>query len=138
VDLSDPFAPKWPDLSAAELEAHAPESVGRTGVSVPELDDGEHCRRGRRCSTRSHLANHGQLRREALPQTNGKVERFHRILLEEWAYIRPWRTDRQRALAYAGFIHFYNHHRSHGALSWATPIATLNRLTGDNLAALHN
>ena len=34
------------------------------------------------------------------PQTNGKVERFHRILLEEWAYIRPWRTDRQRALAY--------------------------------------
>ena len=24
------------------------------------------------------------------PQTNGKVERFHRILLEEWAYIRPW------------------------------------------------
>ena len=22
------------------------------------------------------------------PQTNGKVERFHRILLEEWAYIR--------------------------------------------------
>ena len=24
------------------------------------------------------------------PQTNGKVERFHRTLLEEWAYIRPW------------------------------------------------
>ena len=24
------------------------------------------------------------------PQTNGKVERYHRILLEEWAYIRPW------------------------------------------------
>jgi transposase InsO family protein len=22
------------------------------------------------------------------PQTNGKVERFHRILIEEWAYIR--------------------------------------------------
>src|SRR5262245_30876885 len=24
------------------------------------------------------------------PQTNGKVERFHRILLEEWAHIRDW------------------------------------------------
>ena len=30
------------------------------------------------------------------PQTNGKIERFHRILLEEWAYIRPWNSDRQR------------------------------------------
>ena len=27
------------------------------------------------------------------PQTNGKVERFHRILLEEWAYIRPWTSE---------------------------------------------
>ena len=30
------------------------------------------------------------------PQTNGKFERFHRILLEEWAYIRPWCSERQR------------------------------------------
>ena len=64
--------------------------------------------------------------------------RFHRILLEEWAHIRPWRTDRQRTLAYAGFMHFYNHHRSHGALGWATPIDTLNRLHGDNLPAEHS
>ena len=60
------------------------------------------------------------------PQTNGKVERFHRILLEEWAYIRPWTSDQQRTPAYDGFIHFYNHHRSHGALGWSTPAATLN------------
>jgi len=55
------------------------------------------------------------------PQTNGKVERFHRILLEEWAYIRPWTSDTQRSRAYNGFTHFYNHHRAHGALGWATP-----------------
>ena len=30
------------------------------------------------------------------PQTNGKVERFHRILLEEWAYIRDWNSDTER------------------------------------------
>jgi transposase InsO family protein len=71
------------------------------------------------------------------PQTNGKVERFHRILLEEWAYIRPWSSDQQRHLAYARFIHFYNHHRSHGALDWRTPIATLHQLTRDNLPAEH-
>ena len=67
------------------------------------------------------------------PQTNGKIERFHRILLEEWAYIRPWTSETQRATYYAGFIHFYNHHRSHGALGWATPTSTLR----DNLPAMH-
>jgi len=67
------------------------------------------------------------------PQTNGKVERFHRILLEEWAYIRPWRTDRQRHQAYDGFIHFYNRHRPHGALGWQPPITAL----GDNLPVEH-
>ena len=67
------------------------------------------------------------------PQTNGKVERFHRILLEEWAYIRPWNSEHQRRAAYDGFIHFYNHHRSHGSLGWATPISTLR----DNLPEEH-
>ncbi len=67
------------------------------------------------------------------PQTNGKVERFHRILLEEWAYIRPWTSDSQRSAAYDGFIHFYNHHRSHGALGWATPTSIIQ----DNLPKEH-
>jgi len=67
------------------------------------------------------------------PQTNGKVERFHRILLEEWAYIRPWQSEAQRAEAFAGFIHFYNHHRAHGALGWATPTS----LNQDNLPKEH-
>ena len=71
------------------------------------------------------------------PQTNGKVERFHRILLEEWAYIRPWTSDQQRTTAYTGFIHFYNHHRTHGSLGWSTPAATLNTFT-DNVPGEHN
>ena len=72
------------------------------------------------------------------PQTNGKVERYHRILLEEWAYIRPWTSEARRHAGYAKFTHFYNHHRSHGALAWNTPMATLHQLTGDNLPAQHN
>ena len=67
------------------------------------------------------------------PQTNGKIERFHRILIEEWAYIRPWTSETQRTNAYDGFIHFYNHHRSHGALGWATPTSIIT----DNLPAMH-
>jgi transposase InsO family protein len=63
------------------------------------------------------------------PQTNGKIERFHRILLEEWAYIRDWHTDHERTIEYDHFVHFYNHHRAHGALGWSTPMSTLK----DNL-----
>jgi transposase InsO family protein len=72
------------------------------------------------------------------PQTNGKVERYHRTLLEEWAYIRAWTSETERAAGYAGFTHFYNHHRSHGALKWATPAATLTDLTEDNLPEDHS
>jgi len=72
------------------------------------------------------------------PQTNGKVERFHRILLEEWAYIRDWTSEKQRVAGYDAFMHFYNRHRPHGALEWSTPMATLNQLRGDNLPAAHS
>jgi transposase InsO family protein len=61
------------------------------------------------------------------PQTNGKVERFNRTLLEEWAYIRPyWREcDRTRALAH--WLHIYNHHRVHTAIG-GPPISRVNNL----------
>ena len=71
------------------------------------------------------------------PQTNGKVERFHRILLEEWAYIRDWTSEARREDGYRRFLHFYNHHRSHGALEWRSPMATLTH-SRDNLPTLHN
>ena len=41
------------------------------------------------CCDRHHV----KKTRPYRPQTNGKVERFHRILLEEWAYIRPWTSE---------------------------------------------
>jgi hypothetical protein len=50
---------------------------------------------------------------------------------EEWAYIRDWHSDSERSAYYEHFIHFYNHHRAHGALGWSTPIAILR----DNVPA---
>lgn len=71
------------------------------------------------------------------PQTNGEIERFHRVLIGEWAYIRAWPSEAERHNAHVGFIRYYNHHRSHGALKWATPIATLKHLIEDNVPAEH-
>jgi transposase InsO family protein len=34
------------------------------------------------------------------PQTNGKAARFNRTMLEEWAYIRPYRTEAERVAAF--------------------------------------
>lgn len=49
-------------------------------------------------------------------QTNGKVERFHRILLEGGASIRPWTSGHERNLAHGVFIRFQHHRRTRGAL----------------------
>jgi transposase InsO family protein len=65
------------------------------------------------------------------PQTNGKVERFNRTLQEEWAYRRPYRSSAERSRALDQWIHLYNHHRAHTALSGLTPIERTN-LTGQN------
>ena len=43
------------------------------------------------------------------------------VRFQKKAYIRPWISDTQRATYYRGFLHFYNHHRSHGALGCRRP-----------------
>jgi transposase InsO family protein len=50
------------------------------------------------------------------PQTNGKVERFNRTLLDEWAYAHLYRSETQRRAALPAWLHHYNHHRHHTAL----------------------
>jgi transposase InsO family protein len=64
------------------------------------------------------------------PQTNGKVERFNRTLLEEWAYAHAYRSEADRVAAFATWLHFYNHHRGHTALGGATPSSRVTNLSG--------
>ena len=63
------------------------------------------------------------------PQTNGKIERFHRTLADGWAYARLYNSEEARRAALPGWIHFYNHHRPHSAIG-APPITRLNNLPG--------
>jgi transposase InsO family protein len=64
------------------------------------------------------------------PQTNGKVERFHRTLADEWAYARLYRTDAERCEAFATWLHTYNHHRGHTALGGQPPATRVPNLSG--------
>ena len=64
------------------------------------------------------------------PQTNGKVERFHRTLAEEWAYVRAYPSQQARTDALAPLLHAYNHHRCHAALGGQPPVSRVNNLSG--------
>lgn len=59
------------------------------------------------------------------PKTNGKAERFVQTSLREWAYVRPYRSSKQREAALEPFIHSYNWHRPHSALSHQPPMSRI-------------
>jgi transposase InsO family protein len=64
------------------------------------------------------------------PQTNGKVERFHRTLAEGWAYARLYDSTDERNAALPRWLHFYNHHRAHSAIGAKPPISRLTNVPG--------
>jgi transposase InsO family protein len=66
------------------------------------------------------------------PQSNGKVERFNRTLLDEWAYHRPYQSETERRKAFPTWLHTYNHHRGHTALDGHPPASRIPNLTGQN------
>jgi len=64
------------------------------------------------------------------PQTNGKIERFHRTLADGWAFSRHYNSESARRAALPGWIHEYNHHRPHTAIGGNPPITRLTNLPG--------
>jgi transposase InsO family protein len=64
------------------------------------------------------------------PQTNGKVERFHRTLADEWAYARLYRSDAERCAEFRIWLHTYNHHRGHTSLGGQPPASRVPNLSG--------
>jgi len=66
------------------------------------------------------------------PQTNGKVERYHRTLLVEWAYVRPYPSEQARRRALRHWQHVYNHHRTHTSLGGKPPASRVTNLCGQN------
>jgi transposase InsO family protein len=66
------------------------------------------------------------------PQTNGKVERYNRTLMDEWAYAQPYESETARRAALPGWLHTYNHHRGHTALKGLPPASRVPNLTGQH------
>jgi transposase InsO family protein len=64
------------------------------------------------------------------PQTNGKIERFHRTLAEGWAFKKFYNSESARLAALPGWVHEYNHHRPHSAIGKQAPITRLDNLAG--------
>jgi transposase InsO family protein len=64
------------------------------------------------------------------PQTNGKIERFHRTLADGWAFSRHYASESARRNALPRWLHHYNHHRLHTAIGKVPPITRLINLSG--------
>ena len=64
------------------------------------------------------------------PQTNGKIERFHRTLSDGWAYARHYTSEHERRAALPAWLHAYNHHRPHSACGNQPPLSRLTNVPG--------
>ena len=132
------------DYSRVAYTEALPDESGRTCAAFWRRATAWFAARGviiERVLTDNHFSYRGLLFNQALaetgvahrycrpyrPQTNGKVERFHRTMLEEWAYVRPYRRESERIAALARWLHGYNHHRVHTAVG-GPPITRVTNL----------
>ena len=63
------------------------------------------------------------------PQTNGKVERFHRTMADGWAYARCYQSEQERRDALETWLHHYNQHRPHTACGNQPPFSRLTNVS---------
>ncbi|MDX1395550.1 MAG: integrase core domain-containing protein, partial [Gemmatimonadota bacterium] len=71
------------------------------------------------------------------PKTNGKVERFIRTSIEEWAYGRPYHTSAERTATLRRWLDYYNLTRRHAGIGRQTPFDRLVELRVTNVLATH-
>ncbi|WNI29120.1 IS481 family transposase [Streptomyces sp. ITFR-6] len=102
------------------------------GITVERVltDNGACCKSYLWCETLTAAGITHKRTRPYRPQTNGKVERLNRTLLDEWAYAKPYRSEQERRDAFPYWLHSYNHHRGHTALAGKPPASRVPNLTG--------
>jgi transposase InsO family protein len=105
---------------------------GAHGVSVERvLSDNGSCYRSRTWRQGcAELQIQHKRTRPYRPQTNGKIERFHRTMANEWAFARHYPNELTRRSALPAWLHTYNHHRQHSAIGKVPPITRLTNVPG--------
>jgi len=129
------YAEVHDDETAATATAvlhHAVAWFAARGVTVERVlsDNGSAYRSRLWADTCAELGITPKKTRPYRPQTNGKIERFHRTLADGWAFKRFYNSETARRAALPAWIHEYNHHRPHTAIGKATPITRLTNLPG--------
>ena len=109
--------------TAAAVLRHAVAWFADRGVTVERvLSDNGSCYRVHLWrDTCAELGITAKKTRPYRPQTNGKIERFHRTLADGWAFKSFYTTETQRRAALPAWLHQYNHHRPHSAIGKVTP-----------------
>lgn len=64
------------------------------------------------------------------PQTNGKVERFHRTMAGGWGYARCYQSEQERREALKSWLRHYNQHRPHTACYNQPPLTRSINVSG--------
>lgn len=115
--------------TAAAFWARAATFFADHGIQVERvLTDNGSCYRSRNFAAALGPIVHSRTR-PYRPATNGKIERFNRTLLAEWAYAKPWTSEGQRNRALTIWLHLYNYHRHHTAIA-GPPISRVDNVSG--------
>jgi transposase InsO family protein len=115
--------------TAADFWTRAVAFFAAHGIAVERvLSDNGACYRSGHFAAALSGVRHSRTR-PYRPATNGKVERFNRTLLAEWAYARPWSSEGQRTRGLARWLHTYNHHRHHTAIG-GSPVSLVGNVPG--------
>ena len=125
------YAALFPDESAVSAVRFLHDAVAwlaQLGVTVERvMTDNAYCyvRRQYAAALATLGIRHVRIR-PYTPRTNGKAERFIQTALREWAYVKAYRSSRQRAGALGPFLRTYNTTRPHTAHGRRPPITRLS------------